>query len=172
MEDLGNITKFDTCNIAAGPIPIFDSLEITLDTPATVADEDILLCGGNSIDTISNITTDPFDNSTKVNGNWYYVSGDGGMMNASVCSNNSSDVRVLVFDRACDNLTCIAGTFDECSVAWQSTFTNDYTLLVRKTMRISMGALFIDHQQLSNILTCRLFRCMRLEMTPGPLYSK
>lgn len=67
-------------------------------------------------------------------GVWYTVTGNGGVITASLCGAASYDTRLTVFQGACGSLSCVRGVNNTCgnneSVSWCSTSGTPYRILV------------------------------------------
>jgi hypothetical protein len=117
LDDLGDAPTFSSCFEAGGPIPLGETLELSLSDSASI-DQGYLVCGPATGSAVS------------VSGVWLQDVGDGGTMTASVCENNPSGTSLRVFTGACNSLSCVTLSSDGCNSEWQSEFGVTYYIFV------------------------------------------
>jgi hypothetical protein len=136
FDDLGDAPSYSSCAEAAGPLPLGETVPISLFNAATI-DDGYLACGPASGSPIS---------STGV---WLQAVGDGGTMTASVCEKNPSGTSFRVFTGACNSLICVPEASGVCNSEWESEFSVTYYIFVSWE---NANLIVVVMPQLSNIL--------------------
>jgi hypothetical protein len=156
----------------------FDSLENDLCSTAV----QIEINGNNAVGTTQGATSGTYDGtdctySTESPDVWYYVEGNGEVLEASTCSDKLAfDSYLSVFGGRCDRLECIgassnstgscaeSGQFESASIRWRTAVGEPYYILVQsKNAEVGAFSLSVKSVQVPENDVCANAKLMDLE---------
>lgn len=91
-------------------------------------------------------------------GSWWAISGTGGSISVNVCGSDNASIPSLlsVYTQTCSNLTCQSFVENSCVINFETTFLEEYTILVSNNLT-DIGSTFVIEIDSSNDLCGKAF---------------